>query len=104
MYDSKAVADNIRNARLYRNYSQDYLAFKLNISQNSYSKIELGYTRILLERLVTIAEVLAVDLSALIETPGINCDIEAISRIEIVPKILEVVCRKNGLRGNCKGY
>jgi len=57
----KKVAGNIKNARLYRNYSQDYLAQKLNISQNAYSKIELGYTRVTVERLFIIADVLNVD-------------------------------------------
>ncbi|GAA4326443.1 hypothetical protein GCM10023149_29270 [Mucilaginibacter gynuensis] len=54
----KKVADNIREARLLRNYSQDYMALKLNISQNAYSKIELGYTRLTYNRLVEIAEIL----------------------------------------------
>ena len=62
----KKVAANIRNARLYRNYSQDYLAMKLNISQNAYSKIELGYTRVTMRRLFVIAEVLEIDAAALL--------------------------------------
>ena len=62
----KKVAANIKNARLYRNYSQDYLAMKLNISQNAYSKIELGYTRVTMQRLFIIAEVLEIDVAELI--------------------------------------
>jgi transcriptional regulator with XRE-family HTH domain len=58
----KIIAGNIKNARLYRNYSQDYLALKLNISQNAYSKIELGYTRVTIERLFKIAEILELDV------------------------------------------
>jgi len=54
----KAIAVNIRNKREYRNYTQEYLAAKLEISQNAYSKIELGYTKITVERLFQIAEVL----------------------------------------------
>jgi transcriptional regulator with XRE-family HTH domain len=54
----KAIAATIRQKREYRNYTQEYLAFKLNISQNAYSKIELGYTKLTLERLFQIAEVL----------------------------------------------
>ena len=34
---------------------------KLGISQNAYSKIELGYTRITLERLIQISHILGVD-------------------------------------------
>ena len=62
----KKVAANIKNARLYRNYSQDYLAMKLNISQNAYSKIELGYTRVTIQRLFVIAEVLEIDVAELL--------------------------------------
>jgi len=65
----KAVAAAIRNKREYRNYTQEYLAFKLHISQNAYSKIELGYTKITLERLFQIAEILEFDV-----TDFINAD------------------------------
>ncbi|WP_026632345.1 helix-turn-helix domain-containing protein [Dyadobacter alkalitolerans] len=57
----RAVALNIRKIREYRNYTQEYLAMKLGISQNAYSKIELGYTRITLERLIQISHILDVD-------------------------------------------
>lgn len=57
----RAVALNIRKMREYRNYTQEYLAMRLGISQNAYSKIELAYTRITLERLIQIAQILEVD-------------------------------------------
>jgi transcriptional regulator with XRE-family HTH domain len=66
MFKIETVATNIRTARLYRNYSQDYLASQLKISQNAYSKIELGYTKIGLERLIIISTVLEVELYTLI--------------------------------------
>jgi len=65
---TKAVAANIRKIREQRNYTQDYLAAKLEISQNAYSKIELGYSNITLSRLVNIAEILEVDIETLIKT------------------------------------
>jgi transcriptional regulator with XRE-family HTH domain len=64
----KAIAANIRNKREYRNYTQEYLAAKLAISQNAYSKIELGYTKITVERLFQIAEVLGFEVTELIDT------------------------------------
>jgi len=64
----KAIAANIRNKREYRNYTQEYLAAKLDISQNAYSKIELGYTKITVERLFQIAEVLGFEVAELIDT------------------------------------
>ncbi|MGN6638721.1 MAG: helix-turn-helix domain-containing protein [Mucilaginibacter sp.] len=55
------LASNIRKAREYRNYTQEYLAYKLRISQNAYSKIELGHTKLTVDRLFQIAEVLEFD-------------------------------------------
>ena len=62
----KNVAGNIRKVRAYRDYTQDYLAAKLNISQNAYSKIELGYSKITIDRLFEIAQILEIDPVALI--------------------------------------
>jgi transcriptional regulator with XRE-family HTH domain len=49
---------NIRSIREKLGYSQEYMAMKLGIGQNGYSKIELGYTRITVERLFEIAKIL----------------------------------------------
>ena len=62
----KAIAANIRHKREFRNYTQEYLALKLNISQNAYSKIELGYTKITVERLFQIADILEFDVTELL--------------------------------------
>jgi transcriptional regulator with XRE-family HTH domain len=56
----KTVAANIRKIREDKSYTQDYLAIKLAISQNAYSKIELGYTKITVERLFQIAQIFEV--------------------------------------------
>ncbi|MES2828603.1 MAG: helix-turn-helix transcriptional regulator [Bacteroidota bacterium] len=63
---TKIVAGNIRKIREFRNYTQDYLAAKLGISQNAYSKIELGYSKLTIERLFQIAAVLEVEIMQLI--------------------------------------
>jgi transcriptional regulator with XRE-family HTH domain len=73
----KGIAANIRAKREFRNYTQDYLAFRLNISQNAYSKIELGYTKITVERLFQIAEILEFSVSELIDADN--------SAIKILP-------------------
>jgi len=65
----KKVAANIRKIREYRNYTQEYLAAKLRISQNAYSKIELGHTRITVDRLFRISDILGVDPIAIL-----NCN------------------------------
>lgn len=63
---TKNVAGNIRKIREYRDYTQDYLAAKLKISQNAYSKIELGYSKLTVERLFQIASILDTDVTQLI--------------------------------------
>ena len=73
--EMKAVAGNIRKVREYRNYTQDYLAAKLEISQNAYSKIELGYSKITLDRLFHIALILEVEVMELL-----NFDVEKFNR------------------------
>jgi transcriptional regulator with XRE-family HTH domain len=66
----RAVAINIRKIREGKDYTQDYLAAKLDISQNAYSKIELGYTKITVERLFQIAHILEVDPIDIINADG----------------------------------
>lgn len=58
----RCMADNIRTVREYRNYTQEYVAAKLGISQNAYSKIELNYTKITVERLCRIAIILDIEV------------------------------------------
>ena len=64
---TKAIVANIRKIRELRNYTQDYLAAKLKISQNAYSKIELGYSSITLYRLIQISDILEVKLVDLVD-------------------------------------
>ena len=68
----KKVAANIRKIREIRNYTQEYLAVKLGISQNAYSKLELGYTRITVERLFHIAEILDANVTDIIRDENIE--------------------------------
>lgn len=68
----KVVAGNIRKIREQRNYTQDYLAAKLLISQNAYSKIELGYSKLTLDRLFQIAIILEVKVMDLIHSDHKN--------------------------------
>lgn len=67
---TKTVAGNIRKIREFRNYTQDYLAAKLGISQNAYSKIELGYSKLTLERVFQIAIILEVEVMEIITSSG----------------------------------
>ncbi|MES2111844.1 MAG: helix-turn-helix transcriptional regulator [Bacteroidota bacterium] len=61
-----AIMQNIRGIRIAKQYSQDYVAAKLNISQNAYSKMELGYTEVSVERLLKLVGILEVDIVELL--------------------------------------
>ena len=66
---STIILQNIRVLRQERKYSQEYMALRLTFSQNAYSKLERGLTRLTLERLAQIAEILGTTLSELIKEP-----------------------------------
>jgi len=53
-----SIATRIRTIREVRNLKQDYMADRLGISQNAYSRLENGQTRITLERLQRVSELL----------------------------------------------
>ncbi|NCD67758.1 helix-turn-helix domain-containing protein [Mucilaginibacter agri] len=61
MFNTQALADYIKEHRGLKGFGQLYLATKLNISQNCYSKMEQGYSKISFERLFEIAKLLDFD-------------------------------------------
>ena len=65
---NSVVGLKIRKSREEKRYTQNSLAAKLKISQNAYSKMELGYTQIVVSRLFIIAQLLEVELIELIAT------------------------------------
>lgn len=56
------VTEKIRERREFMNYTQQYVAGKLRISQNAYSKIECGRININVQRLFDIATALETDV------------------------------------------
>lgn len=59
--EMQRIAVRIRKVRELKKISQQDLASKIGISQNAYSKLELGYSKISLDRLFLIAKLLDVD-------------------------------------------
>ena len=55
------IGYKIKKIRELRNYSQEYIAERLGISQVSYSRVETGQTKMDLNRLQDIAKVLDID-------------------------------------------
>lgn len=54
------TGQKLRLLREYRNYSQEYIAEKLGITQNAYSRIENNQTRLTAERLEKLAYILEI--------------------------------------------
>lgn len=63
------VGEKIRIQRVIRNYTQEYMAFELSISQAAYSKIERGEVEITLIRIYEIAEVFQISPFELMPKP-----------------------------------
>ncbi|UOE50996.1 helix-turn-helix transcriptional regulator [Mucilaginibacter sp. SMC90] len=78
MLNEKVVAGRIRTIREAKNYSQFYIAYKLNISQNTFSKIELGYVKLTLGRFLEIAKVLEIPPSELLDDKALH-DLAAVN-------------------------
>ncbi|MBS1487611.1 MAG: helix-turn-helix transcriptional regulator [Bacteroidetes bacterium] len=56
-----SIGQKIRKLRELRGYSQEYVASKLDMSQNNYSRIELDQVKVNLDRLKDISLVLEID-------------------------------------------
>ncbi len=59
---STVISHKIRKVREIKGFSQEYIAGKLNLSQNAYSRIERGEIHISQEKLIQIASALEVDV------------------------------------------
>ena len=62
----KAVANNIKERRTRLHLSQTYMAQTLKITQNAYSKMETAKTKLSVERLYEIADILNIQPKKLI--------------------------------------
>ena len=65
------IARNIKQIRELKSFTQEYMARELDISQPAYAKIEQGLTTLKIDRLQKIADILEVDISALLNTTNI---------------------------------
>src|SRR5690606_28428759 len=61
------VTEKLRSLRRKQEYSQEYMAFMLNISQNAYSRLENGKTPLTINRLFEICALLKVDPGQLLQ-------------------------------------
>jgi transcriptional regulator with XRE-family HTH domain len=66
----KEIGARIKRLREDKNYSQDYLAQKLGITQKAYSKIETNQTRLSVDNLLRISEVLETSINKILDIDG----------------------------------
>ena len=59
---AKPLAMAIRQKRIELKYSQEFMAYKLNQTQNAYCKVELGKTKVTLIKLIEICAVFEIDM------------------------------------------
>jgi DNA-binding XRE family transcriptional regulator len=62
----RGIISAIRAKREQLNYSQEYMAYRMEVGQNCYSKIELGHTKLTLDRLFAICAILEMDVNEVI--------------------------------------
>lgn len=60
------IIKNIKNIRELKNYTQEYMAVQLGLTQSGYNKIEKGKTILGHERLIKIAGILEVSTDDII--------------------------------------
>lgn len=61
------INDSIKNIRELKNYTQEYVADRLGMTQAGYSKIEKGISKVSLQKLQEIAAVLEVSMQNIIQ-------------------------------------
>ena len=94
---SDKIGREIRSVREAKGYSQEYLAEMLDMSQSSYANLESGKSTLSVDRLLSITEILEIDVHRLLHFPKrttktvttSNNDI-ASKQAGIDPKVLSV--------------
>ena len=84
------IGDKIRIRRLMKNYSQEYMAFMLDISQAAYSNLEREETELTLRRVYEIAEILEMSPFELMPKPKFGLGIDHIAFWRTIKKFKNV--------------
>lgn len=82
------TGQKLRLFREFRNYSQEYIAEKLGITQTSYSRIENNRTKLTAERLGQLAAILNVPTTDLLsdDEPVIQCNDSSFHHLMLTQK------------------
>lgn len=68
----KELLVKIRNLRISLNYTQEYVAYCLGITQKAYSKIENGKSQLTVERLIQLTTIYGIRPSDLFSHLSMN--------------------------------
>jgi transcriptional regulator with XRE-family HTH domain len=68
----KELLEKIRNLRVNLNYTQEYVAYCLGITQKAYSKIESGKSQLTVERLIQLTTIYGIRPSDLFSQFALN--------------------------------
>ena len=71
----ETIYDRLKKVRLEKNFSQDYLAKKLGVTQKAYSKIENNETKLNVDILQRLSEILEVPIETFFKSanqPSLN--------------------------------
>lgn len=60
------IGDKIKSIRELKNYTQEYMAYQLGMTQAGYSKIEKGKTKVNVEKLQKLSVILELPVEAII--------------------------------------
>ncbi|MBT8245774.1 MAG: helix-turn-helix domain-containing protein [Winogradskyella sp.] len=66
------IIENIKRIRKQKGYSHEYIAHELDISQVAYSKLEKNDTKLTVERLYKLAEILETPVTELLDVKANN--------------------------------
>ena len=80
----KGVCIKIKQIRLEKNFSQDYMAIRLGLSQSQYAKVENGVQELTLIRLIQISEILDINPTQLFEELVYDYYIKGDLQLEII--------------------
>ena len=82
-----SIGEKIRIRRLMKNYSQEYMAFMLEISQAAYSNLERNETEMTIKRVYEIAEILEMSPFELMPKPKFGAGINYLQFWRTIKKI-----------------
>ncbi|GGF24020.1 helix-turn-helix domain-containing protein [Flavobacterium limi] len=92
-----AILNNIKNIRELKNYTQEYVAGQLGLTQSGYNKIEKGKTILGKNRLLKIAAVLEVSVDEIINfqsSISVKTEVEKTPEIDAVVKLNKIYQKK----------